>query len=332
MVRAGDKIVKMLAGRKGMSSGDVARELGMTRQAAHRHLRALLDAGTIVREGAGPATRYRLRRREHRLAYERSGLEEDRVWEDLRRRVPEIGALEGEAKAVFGYAVTELVNNAIDHSGSRDVEVVTLAEEGALEVRIIDHGVGIFHHLRNELGLESDLAALQELSKGKTTTQPERHTGEGIFFTSKVADRFEVQSGRLRWIVDNRREDMGVGGVSPAIDGTRVSFTADPERPRRLHGVFELYTDDLSFTRTRTVVKLFSIKVEFVSRSEARRLLHGLEKFTEVVLDFTGVEIVGQGFADEVFRVWQKAHPSVRLIPVNMSEPVAFMVERAKRV
>jgi hypothetical protein len=67
----------------------------------------------------------------------------------------------------------------------------------------------------------------------------------------------------------------------------------------------------------------------FISRSEATRLLHGLEKFREVVLDFKGVELVGQGFADEVFRVWSRAHPDTHFVPVNMKEPVEFMVEGA---
>jgi hypothetical protein len=41
------------------------------------------------------------------------------------------------------------------------------------------------------------------------------------------------------------------------------------------------------------VVKLFEIATVFVSRSEARRLLHGLDADFEVVeVDFTGVEDV----------------------------------------
>jgi len=97
-----------------------------------------------------------------------------------------------------------------------------------------------------------------------------------------------------------------------------------------LRDLFDAYTEDFRFTRTRTVVKLFTIGVRFVSRSEARRLLHGLERFREVVLDFAGVRGVGQGFTDEVMRVWPSAHPETRLVPVNMAEPVAFMIERAR--
>ena len=89
-------------------------------------------------------------------------------------------------------------------------------------------------------------------------------------------------------------------------------------------GIFE-------FSRTRTVVKLFAIGTEFVSRSQAKRLLHGLTNFREVVLDFTGVDIVGQGFADEIFRIWAREHPEVNLVPTEMNDAVAFMVERALR-
>jgi hypothetical protein len=78
------------------------------------------------------------------------------------------------------------------------------------------------------------------------------------------------------------------------------------------------------------VVRLSAIGVTFVSRSEARRLVHGLDRFREVVLDFDRVESVGQGFADEVFRVFARAHPRTRLVPTNMGEAVAFMVGRAR--
>jgi hypothetical protein len=49
-----------------------------------------------------------------------------------------------------------------------------------------------------------------------------------------------------------------------------------------------------------------------------------------VTLDFSGVEVVGQSFCDELFRVFARAHPAIALEPVGMNEPVAFMVARAR--
>jgi len=56
---------------------------------------------------------------------------------------------------------------------------------------------------------------------------------------------------------------------------------------------------EYSFQRTKVHVKLYL--PSFVSRSEARRLLTGLEKFSEIILDFKDVTKIGQGFADEIF-------------------------------
>jgi len=173
--------------------------------------------------------------------------------------------------------------------------------------------------------------SVQELSKGKTTTMPSRHTGEGIFFSSKAANRFEIESGALRRIIDNRKNDMAVGTLEPAVLGTTVRAEIDSDNARDRTSVFAEYTRDFEFSRTRTIVRLFSIGSEFLSRSQAKRLVRGLEKFREVVLDFEGVNLVGLGFADEVFRVWAHQHPEIRLSPTEMSEPIAFMIERAIR-
>jgi hypothetical protein len=45
-------------------------------------------------------------------------------------------------------------------------------------------------------------------------------------------------------------------------------------------------------------------------------------------MDFTGIEEVGQGFVDEVFRVWPKQHPDTVVEPIGMVGPVEFMVRR----
>jgi anti-sigma regulatory factor (Ser/Thr protein kinase) len=263
--------------------------------------------------------------------YSTDGLAEDRVWTEMSEPGSVPADLPRDPKAVLHYALTELVNNAIDHSGAPEasVKLARTGETVALEVR--DRGIGIFTHIRDKFDLANELEALQELSKGKTTTMPSRHSGEGIFFTSKAANRFEIASGALRWIIDNRRDDMAVGSIDPPVRGTTVRVEVDVDDSRNLAQVFSEYTEDFEFSRTRTIIRLFAIGIEFVSRSQAKRLVHGLEKFREVVLDFDGVDLVGQGFADEVFRVWKNEHPDVELIPTGMTDAVAFMVERAVR-
>jgi anti-sigma regulatory factor (Ser/Thr protein kinase) len=258
-------------------------------------------------------------------------LAEDRVWDDVRAALPRLAEFKNAA-AIVAHAFTEMLNNAIDHSGSPAIEVEVEVEVEARLARFIvsDEGVGAFENVKAKLGLDSELAALQEISKGKTSTQPEHHSGEGIFFTSKMARTFELEANGLLWIVDNARHDQAIS-ERPSRAGTTVRFETSLVETRKLEDIYAPYTHDFEFDSSRVVVKLFEHGVRFVSRSEAKRLLAGLERFRHVILDFAGVEGIGQGFADEVFRVWAKQHPETRLRAENMTAPVTFMVERARR-
>ena len=88
-------------------------------------------------------------------------------------------------------------------------------------------------------------------------------------------------------------------------------------------------SDNNEFARSMQTIKHFETGQTFLSRGEARQLTAGFEEFSEIRLDFSKVESVGQGFADEVFRVWAKKHASIRLIPIHMNEAVEFMVKRS---
>ena len=62
-----------------------------------------------------------------------------------------------------------------------------------------------------------------------------------------------------------------------------------------------------------------------VSRSQAKRVCNRLEKFKEVVLDFEGVQWMGQGIAHQLFVVFANDHPDIQLTPINMNEDVTKM-------
>ena len=254
------------------------------------------------------------------------GLSEDVVW----RRVAEDLSLDRMSPAgrLIGYSFTEMLNNAIDHSGSERVRISWWVDVGQWTFEVRDYGVGAFSKLREGLRLGSDFEAVQELSKGKRTTDRQHHTGEGIFFTSKAVDLFRLTSSGVRWTVDNLRYDTALGLV-PATEGTSVVCQIDPQTGRTLPGLFSEFTQDHAFVRTRPVVKLFEIGTVFVSRSEARRLLDGLDSdFETVEVDFSGVTDVGQGFVDELLRVWPAAHPGKTVTTTNMNKAVEFMIQR----
>ncbi len=66
-----------------------------------------------------------------------------------------------------------------------------------------------------------------------------------------------------------------------------------------------------------------------MSRSKAKRVMSGVAKFKEVVLDFSGVERIGQAFANEIFRVYANAHPAVNVQYLNAAPAVERLIRRA---
>lgn len=289
----------------------------------------MVARGELHAAGSGRTAHYVAEQTAVRLERERAGLAEDALYAEVELALPGVRGAPDRASRIFHYAFTEMVNNAIDHSGSARVVCDVRLDDKVLHAAVIDNGVGAFENVRRAMRLARSIEAIGEISKGKTTTDPEHHSGQGIFFTSKAVDRFELASGEVRWIVDNRIGDQAIGVAD--VQGTRVTFEVDLATEREMRAVFDAYTTELEFDRTRTLVRLFAHGTSFVSRSEAKRLLHGLDRFREVLLDFAGVDVVGQGFTDEVFRVWARAHSPTRLVPLNMIEPVRFMVERALR-
>jgi hypothetical protein len=101
-----------------------------------------------------------------------------------------------------------------------------------------------------------------------------------------------------------------------------------------LSAVFNEYADpdkQPGFYKTAIPLQIMQYEGDsLMSRSQAKRLMNRFDRFLEVVLDFTGVPIIGQGFADEIFRVFALAHPAIRLTPVNCTEAVERMIALVK--
>ncbi len=321
--------VELLAEQGKVSSGGLARMAGVSRQTAHATLAELVSAGNAIRVGAGRGAHY-VPADSLSFDWLTVGLEEHLVWEELRAQ-RSMSGLSANAEAVLSYSVSEMVNNVIDHSGS-DLLVTRVSRDiDDVVVVVEDAGIGVFERIRLSKNLPDPLSALEQLSKGKLTTDPERHTGEGIFFTSKLVDRFIIRANGIEWIVDNAISDFAVGAVASPVVGSQVVLRHAVDSNTRIEDVFGKYTTDFSFDTTQVVVRLFERGEVFVSRSEARRVATGLDAFARVIVDFRGVRRVGQGFVDELFRVWVSQHPNTRLEPIEMNEAVSFMVARASQ-
>jgi hypothetical protein len=135
-----------------------------------------------------------------------------------------------------------------------------------------------------------------------------------------------IRSHRIELVFDNLKKDIVVH-EKRFLKGTEVEFKIRRRSRRNINRVFTEYAPEefgYQFETTWVLVKLF--QKEYVSRSEARRLLVGLDRFKKIRLDFKGVKSMGQGFADEVFRVFLDKHPDIEIETENLSQSLRTMV------
>ena len=220
----------------------------------------------------------------------------------------------------------------MDHSSGTQVHIQITKTATTTEIVIYDDGEGIFKKIQRELELSDERHSVLELAKGKLTTDPDNHTGEGIFFSSHMFDDFAILSGSVcfshkhnqveDWILERQKFQSGTGVFM-------VLFNNTARTPK---SVFDKFTsgDDYGFTKTVVPVRLTQYGDDnLVSRSQAKRLLAGVEKFETVIFDFDNVETIGQAFADEIFRVFKLQQPDMELIYLNSNEQVTQMITRA---
>lgn len=315
----------------------VIAKFGVTRATASNYVRRLVEDGLVEATGQTRAKRYSLK-----TLYEAHGHEiitpdtqDDEVWRE--KLLPNMGELNQNIRAICAYGFTEMFNNVIDHADSKDCYWMFERNAKNIKLYIRDHGIGIFEKIQKECALADHRQALFELSKGKLTTDKSRHTGEGIFFTSRAFDYFSITSmdlfySRMRddnhqWLIDWRPS-------YERVPGTMVSMEISVGSERKLEDVFSEYEDDdHSFSKTSVSIELARYALDqLVSRSQGKRMMARLEGFRQVLLDFANVESIGQAFADEVFRVFPSDHPDVRLVPLNINSQVKGMIDRAYNV
>ncbi|KKT58772.1 hypothetical protein A3I36_00345 [Candidatus Giovannonibacteria bacterium RIFCSPLOWO2_02_FULL_45_28] len=335
-------ILKKLAKAGRVRTSDVASETGFSRAYISRFLQELQNEGKILRIGRANQARYvfahgteivaekRKILRAHRILKNKN-LSEDAVLDEIKRESGIFLKLPKNISDILDYAFTEMLNNAIEHSRSKSIEISARREPDFIGFDVVDRGVGIFNNLMRKKRLKSELEAIQDLLKGKQTTAPRQHTGEGVFFTSKVADILTFKSSNKKLIFDNIASDVFVKDIKN-VKGTRVSFFIKIKSKRDLAKVFREFSgDSFEFGKTRVIVTLYKMGESYISRSQARRVLSGLDKFHEIILNFNGVETVGQAFTDEVFRVWQAHHPRIKIKYENANDNIVFMIKRATK-
>jgi anti-sigma regulatory factor (Ser/Thr protein kinase) len=334
-----EKILTYLKEHKTANSKQLVSLLGISRQALNKHLKELISKSLILKIGHTKSAVYAFYSSDNKIQanafsfkkeYILSNIEEDKVFNEISL-LSNLNKLVNEnAYNIIRYAFTEILNNAIEHSRSQKCIVELLLNHYDFQFIIRDFGIGIFYSIYKKYNLDHENMAVGELIKGKTTTMKERHSGEGIFFTSKAADFMAIRSHKIKLIYDNKTNDLFLKEMR-RIKGTEVKFSISKNTKKKLADIFTTYAPeefDFKFNRTLVAVRLFL--ETYVSRSEAKRLLYKLDKFKEIILDFKGVKSIGQAFTDEIFRVFQNNHPGIIIKTKNTGDIIKQMITHVK--
>lgn len=303
----------------------VMQRLACSRRRARKLLGALVDAQWLAASGTPRRTSYRPgTMRQVVRHYPLAGLQEDLPW---ARDFAPLLDLKPHVARLAQHAFTELLNNAIDHSGGSGVTVSVRQTGFHLQMLVSDDGCGIFDSIDRTWQIGDPAAAMMELAKGKLTTQPDRHCGQGLFFVARAADIFDLHANRQAF--QRRPGRSGWFSLRPLErQGTSIFLAIALDTPRTLDDVLRAHAEQgYGFDRTEVALRLLtgpSIGLE--SRAQARRVASRLTQFRCAKLDFSGIDDIGPAFADELFRVFARAHPGVELHPEAMAPRVAAMV------
>ncbi|MDI3463178.1 MAG: ATP-binding region, ATPase-like [Nitrospira sp.] len=310
----------------------ISEKFSISRVAAVNRLRGLIERGILTASGNTKARVYSLKPlSENRVVLEIGKITEDDVWQ--KEIKPHLEGVHPNILEICAHGSTEMFNNVIDHSESTTARVFVRRDASTITIDITDYGVGIFNKIQKALQLSDPRQSILELTKGKLTTDKTRHTGEGIFFTSRMFDLFVIQSETLAFTRNRISNDWLLEVDGAPIHGTRIGMQIATNASQTLKEVFDTYRAEYDeFGFSKTLIPLILLKYEgeqLISRSQAKRLMARVDKFQEVMLDFKGITSIGQAFADEVFRIYRRDHQNVHVYPINMNKDVANMALRA---
>jgi anti-sigma regulatory factor (Ser/Thr protein kinase) len=256
------------------------------------------------------------------------GLDEDLPW---KREVAPLLDLPPHVALLVEHAYTELLNNAVDHSGGRQATISVRQTPTHVQLLVADDGCGIFDRIARSFAIDDPATAMLELAKGKLSTWPARHSGRGLFFVARLAEVFELHANRHAY----RRFGWEGGGWDAGRplprDGTSVFVAIALETSSTLEGLLSAHSASgrgRDFARTEVALRLLaSPGASLATRAQARRAWSRLAAFEHATLDFGGIAEVGPAFADELLRVQRVAYPGVRLETTRVSPRVHAVLE-----
>lgn len=201
----------------------VAQAYGISRQAANRHLDALVEAGAIEQTGQTRSREYRLRctsllNREIRVT---PVLDPERLWDD--HMAPVLADDRAPVRDLCHGAFGELVRNVIEHARAGWINVAFRTTARHIDIAVADDGRGIFSRVAERIGGASakDTAILwSRHANARSVDFP----GSRLSLLGRNFESFSIASSGIALSFDATSEEWAVDEDPASKAGTRVSL------------------------------------------------------------------------------------------------------------
>jgi biotin operon repressor len=303
-------------------------KFGISRQAVLKHMNTLIREKHIVAHGKTKDRYYEL---EPLLNYTKlvditQGFKVDRF---LRTEIlTSLDSLPRNICEISEYALAALLHNVLDHAQATHFSVKLFSTRDETHVVVTDNGVGIFHHIRDGLGLEGKTISAIELAKGPGPNEAGHHAGDDLHAVMMLFDGITIDSAEISLRYEKKVDRWSLQ-ESMQARGTKIHLEISTNSSITCNEIFsKLFAEEKSVVRIP--VNLARTNGELlISRNQAHKLVHNIEFTKEVEFDFTGIDVIGPAFAHELVWISREKNKSIDIDWINAADTVNLLMSRA---
>ena len=167
-------ILRKIKENKSITASEIVIATKFSRAYINKILQSLRQEGKIILLGKANKARWIVAEKAifekekskilfFRKSFQNKNLSEDLVLKEIKQNTGIFINLSDNISRILEYAFSEILNNAIEHSFSKKIDVLIKRTSDDINFVITDFGIGIFNNLLKNRNLKSELEAIQDL-------------------------------------------------------------------------------------------------------------------------------------------------------------------------
>ena len=304
-------------------------QFGISRQAALKHMNALIDDNKVMAYGKTRDRRYQLI---PQVNFNKTlPIDSNLISYEVTQKQILIH-LESLSKNIFQiceYSIEALLSNIIDHANASSLYVKLFLTYSDLHIIISDNGSGLLGNIKTKLGLSNTQLAAIEIAKGQVTTNPLQNSGDALNTIFHLFDRVKIDSSGFGIMYDSRKKIWEID-YSKQKQGTRIHLQINPNSKRTIENVFQkLFNKQKQSICVPINLLKDPSKNSLNSNLHAKSIFRNINYLEEIQFDFYHIDLIGPAFADELVRQSRSIDRDVVIDWINSNETIDLLMKRA---